>query len=37
MTKEQEAIKELKSNGFTVVKKYPLKWGNKISRFYPTE
>lgn len=29
MTKEQEAIKELKDNGFTVVKKYLSRWSDK--------
>ncbi len=26
--KEQEALQELKDNGFTVVKDYSLRWGN---------
>lgn len=30
MTKEQEALEELKANGFTVIKNYSLKWGDEM-------
>lgn len=30
--KEQEALQELKDNGFTVVKDYSLKWGDKFDK-----
>lgn len=29
MTKEQEALNELKDNGFTVVKNHSSKWGDE--------
>ena len=29
--KEQEALQELKDNGFTIVKDYSLKWGSECS------
>jgi len=29
MTKEQEALQELKDNGFTVIKGYSSKWGDE--------
>ncbi len=34
MTKEQEALQELKDNGFTVIKDYSSRWGDKVAVYY---